>query len=464
MKLPRQLLTLAVLAGLISCSGAAPERTVPEGQRFLVIGVDGLEWDVLLPLLHQGRMPTLQGLMARGHHGKLETFAPARSPAIWTSIATGKTMENHGIDHFVARDPTQPEGVRLRTSVDRKTSALWNIFSDFNRRVLSVGWWVTYPVEPVRGMMVAQTNTVSQVDTAFGRDVWKGSLVEGQQGQVYPPEREAEILALARGVHASFDDRVAERFGAFPHRHSELGRRLWENTLWSLRADMIYEEIAANVLASDGPFDLALVYFGAPDVVGHRFWRYAFPDGYLDRPSDGDIENYGAILSTTYAHADEQVGRLIAAAGDGVNVIVISDHGMHATGRDKTFPADEPPRNVNSGAHQDGPPGVLIAAGPAFKAAAETTLPQTADAIPSVGSVFDITPTLLALAGIPVGDDMEGRVIETLIHPEKREGLMARRIQTHDVPGWRKTRAIDGLDADAENERLEQLRALGYIN
>ena len=48
-----------------------------------------------------------------------------------------------------------PGGLRLVSVRDRKTLALWNIVSFFRQRVGVVGWWVTWPAEPVRGWIVS---------------------------------------------------------------------------------------------------------------------------------------------------------------------------------------------------------------------------------------------------------------------------------------------------------------------
>ena len=51
--------------------------------------------------------------------------------------------------------------------------------------------------------------------------------------------------------------------------------------------------------------------------------------------------------------------------------------------------------------------GILIAAGPAFRAGAS---PRQAD-------LLDIAPTVLHLLGVPVPDDMDGRVLTELLEP-----------------------------------------------
>ena len=50
-------------------SGAKP------APRVVVIGVNGMEMDVLRPLLLQGKMPNLASVIKRGAYGKLRTVS-----------------------------------------------------------------------------------------------------------------------------------------------------------------------------------------------------------------------------------------------------------------------------------------------------------------------------------------------------------------------------------------------------
>jgi hypothetical protein len=458
----------AIMAGLITACGKHKPAEAAEklDQPVIVLGVDGLEWEVMLPLIREGRLPTMARLMEQGTFGKLVTLTPARSPAIWTSVATGKLPAKHGIPHFVGVNPATGKP-RLYTNQDRRTKAIWNIFSDYDRRVHCVGWWITFPAEAVNGTMVAQTNTASQVLTAHGRAVWKGTVVPGLAGQVYPTSFQPRVMSIAAEVNRSLPQISRAAFGEFKHPHSELTRRLWDNTQWSFRADAIYAEVAQTLLAERADFDLMLVYFGGTDVVGHRFWRYLYPDDFRHRPTDEEIENFADVIPAYYAYVDGVIAQILAAAPEGASIFIISDHGMHAVNTGQYFAADLPPANVNSGEHQDGPPGIIIAAGghlrPGTKTAAELKNLTMAD-LATVGTVLDVAPTILALKGLPIGRDMDGLILVDVLEP----GFLVRHaptyVETHDTAQWLAERPGDFVTAEMEAERIEQLRSLGYID
>ena len=84
----RRLLVAALLVEAGCSAGDDGPSTGPS--QVLVLGLDGFEWNVALPLLRAGRLPHLQALIERGVAGELETMVPNKSPMLWTSIATGK--------------------------------------------------------------------------------------------------------------------------------------------------------------------------------------------------------------------------------------------------------------------------------------------------------------------------------------------------------------------------------------
>ena len=70
-------------------------------KKILLIGWDAADWKVINPLMDNGLMPTLNKLVNGGVIANLATLDPPLSPILWTSIATGKLADKHGILGFV---------------------------------------------------------------------------------------------------------------------------------------------------------------------------------------------------------------------------------------------------------------------------------------------------------------------------------------------------------------------------
>jgi hypothetical protein len=78
-------------------------------------------------------------------------------------------------------------------------------------------------------------------------------------------------------------------------------------------------------------------------------------------------------------------------------------------------------------------------------------------------SLLDVTPTILALLGRPVGTDMDGRVLADAIQPEHLAGQPVRMIESYDAL-LGKSAAAPPEDTDVGLEVVnERLRDLGYI-
>jgi hypothetical protein len=472
----RRLILLLVLAFLIA--GCGGEDGAQASGRVLVIGVDGLEWRIMLPLLRQGELPHLAGLMERGVAGSLETLDPTLSPVIWTSIATGKPPALHGIHNFTYDDAETGEK-RLFTSRERRVKAIWNILGDNRRTVNVIGWWNTWPAEPIDGVMVSQFSSLEQ-----GEKVWKGTVYENWPAQTWPGPIYEEILPLVRQVNAEYPEGIepdaqslpvslAALIPALPQQATPFEHRLVSDSLWAFRADETYARITRKIL-EESPADLTLTYLGSTDVVGHRFFRHYLPDAYRHRPRQEALEAFGGVIPATYRFVDRIVGDLVAAAGPNTAVLILSDHGMSPVNTTKDFEAgfehgEERYRlaSVNSGHHLHAEPGVLIAAGPIFRGGEQGRFWEDPDfsleRLPQPGSIFDIAPTLLYALDLAVGADMVGMVMTDLIREPVLSAQEVGYITTHEgmegPDGAPEPVPFDGLD----EERLRQLKSLGYI-
>lgn len=78
MRFPRILSSsaLVVFFSFISLSGFGQAQSTPKPKpRVVVIGVNGMELDVIRPLILEGKMPNLASVIKKGSNGKLRTVS-----------------------------------------------------------------------------------------------------------------------------------------------------------------------------------------------------------------------------------------------------------------------------------------------------------------------------------------------------------------------------------------------------
>ncbi len=92
---------MAVLAAAAACSG----RSTAAGKRVIVLGFDGLDYDLTRSLIDKGRLPNFARLAASGGFAPLQTTIPPQSPVAWSTFITGLDPGGHGIFDFIHRDP-----------------------------------------------------------------------------------------------------------------------------------------------------------------------------------------------------------------------------------------------------------------------------------------------------------------------------------------------------------------------
>jgi predicted AlkP superfamily phosphohydrolase/phosphomutase len=188
------------------------------------------------------------------------------------------TPQEHGVTDFVVPGPRGD--VPISSSV-RRVPALWNMLSRVHRRVAVVGWWGSWPAEPVNGVVVSD-RALLDLDARVSPASYLATFLED--------------LSSAR-TSTDFDVRS----------DAEL-------------RDAVSATAAKRLLADD--FDLTLVYFRSADIVSHHEW--------IEDGSAGPEAVGGPSVARVYRAIDREIGKLVAAAGRDANVLVVSDHGFRA--------------------------------------------------------------------------------------------------------------------------------------
>jgi hypothetical protein len=149
------------------------------------------------------------------------------------------------------------------------------------------------------------------------------------------------------------------------------------------------------------------------------------------------------------------IGEIVHLAGPDATIVVCSDHGMHA---DST---EEPNPRWLTGHHLDGPPGVLVAAGPGIRKSGGFDAFVRGGEPPIVGGVASIAPTLLALLGIPRSLEMKESALEGILEGKARDNANLAPLPTHD-DGYRPPKKLT-IPPELEKSFQERFGGLGYI-
>ncbi|MDZ7266538.1 MAG: alkaline phosphatase family protein [candidate division KSB1 bacterium] len=502
--------------------------------RILVFGMDGATWRILRPLLAQGRLPNLQRLCDAGSAGVLHSLEPMVSPAIWTSIASGKTPDKHGVWDFVV------------SSKSVRCKRIWDMAAESGLRIGLCGYMVTWPPPTLPGFVIP------------------GSFSRGPETHPAALQviRELDMTQRSDGKRSLADHLrrawQSYRLGVRPLTFLDAAWTLARTRLQRDDLEKFYQMRRLGFAVYSDVFrkqvqhyqaELAMYVFTLVDSTSHNYWKFMEPERFQDVPAP-EIRRHGGKIQQAYITVDRMIGRTLAALDRGeTNVLVVSDHGFQsvpeAQGRtpDRTVrilpealiellgwpaaqvrsfnirgatffrhrqeqpaqvakmhadltaihltPAETPLFAVKpdpygnlelslspaigdlhglqvklpngrvipverivagdlgtiSGDHHR--EGILIAAGPAIRRGA--TLSQA--------SVLDITPTLLALLGLPVGRDMDGRVLTEMLTPDFLAASPVRYRGTWEEPDW----SYEEDTAAADETLKEHLRSLGYL-
>ena len=101
--------------------------------RVLAIGLDGGTFELLTPLMQNGHMPNLKGMMENGVSGELLSTVPPVTPPAWSSFMTGKNPDKRGVFGSFRYDRLTREN-RVMNSTDIGDKTIWKILSEKARR------------------------------------------------------------------------------------------------------------------------------------------------------------------------------------------------------------------------------------------------------------------------------------------------------------------------------------------
>lgn len=340
-------------------------------KKVTIIGLAGLSFDVMIPLITEEKLPNFAWLMEEGSWGKLENFSPAEPLILNSSFNSGKFPAKHRhvslYRYRVTKDTREFEvaprfilfGQLLRTGLLSRTMKthpfysrdIWNIFRDNNTEYLVQDW-------------------------PYYRDVGEHSS-----------KAETKFNLIFKDLKLDDSERFARVRQAF-------------------FSDFEYEDRVMQKKTDTQP---RIVYFvlNGLNKVEQFFYKYSFPDLFGNIDQD-DISRYSSVIERYYQFYDDVIGKYLASRKEDELFIVFSPHGIEPLPLWKRVVEWMLGNAELSAYHELAPEGVVFFYG------REIRRGKNVDGM----RLIDMAPTLLHYLGLPVGKDMDGIVYSSVFRED----------------------------------------------
>ncbi|MGH9464101.1 MAG: alkaline phosphatase family protein [Thermoanaerobaculia bacterium] len=367
--------------------------------RLYVVGLEGATLDAILPLAGEGQLPFFADALAEGAYGRLGSVPPVVTPAVWTTLASGKLPFRHGVlgrqlvptplaaDEDLTLLPARLGFARWGTfgavprpldGNDRRALTLWEMLARLDLPSGAVGWPASWPAQGPTAFVFSDRYFYGELEAAAA----------------VPPDL-VERGSLFRVGTREIDPRLL----------AEIGRPRDRELLEGALASDLWRQALARFLLAQAP-DLR-GFFLRLTGLGHvsRASFGGFAAVVLEGSRRRDDQAAAAELTTYYRWLDRWLAEFWAAQPAPKILAVVSPHGFAA-------PTDWRRMLGVGGARQQGrlsgpPDGLILLLGEGVQPGRLLTDPELAD----------VVPTLLYALGLPSARDFDGRVLTETFTP-----------------------------------------------
>lgn len=281
-------------------------------KKAIIIGIDGGTFTLIDKYIKQGALPYLERVMEEGFSYDMrsvdqDTRVPI-SPTIWTSLATGKTADKHGIKSF------------FNLQQDIRAARLFEILKSKGMATGTWGWELTWPPVDYGSFnipcaMARDDRTIPQSVSVVQE--MRRSTKKGKTGIFRNVSYFLRLKSL--GVSTATMNSLS---GFYLKPPVDNKQRMLERMLIGNR---INEDIFISLCRKYQP-DVSFFFIPSTDSAAHYFWKYSDNENFPDI-NKTDREKYGNYMYRVYAEADRKIERIHRMNPD-AGLFIISDHGM----------------------------------------------------------------------------------------------------------------------------------------
>ena len=430
------------------------------------MGVDGLDWVRLREGIARGALPHFAEVLGSGAYAEVAVRSAVPglsstehgmvSPVLWTSVASGCYYFRHGVYDFRngmlgAYPPPLFESSHVRAA------RIWDILTLHDMASLVVGYYVTHPAYPIKGVMVSDLfgevqsrdavwppSRLDELAARLGSTDYEALLRDwstiGQESVVLSnaPQQSEGMAEFERDILHRFtglsEDEIARLYSTENPRFGQLIRY---RLIYPYLRDDRFHRLFLTLLPEEN-WRFATVYYRLVDFVSHGFWErgHAFSDDYLRR--------YGQVVDKAYAWIDQCLGEIRAGLRPGDRLVILSDHGFTAKPGDQHLTDTGDISDFGYAEHAE--PAVLIVAGGPARGEIRNV------------SLLDIGPSILDALGLAHAETFDGGPVPKLLHADAPRALPR-------VPEYPYTppQLSASMTPGEEQAILSRLAALGYI-
>ncbi|MEE8380532.1 MAG: alkaline phosphatase family protein [Thermodesulfobacteriota bacterium] len=251
--------------------------------KVLVIGLDGVPCRIISNFIKMGVMPYLGKLSQQGTMREMLSSIPPVSSVAWTTFFTGVNPGKHGIYGFMERKPDSYE-IYFPNSTHIKSSTLWDILAQHDRRTVAINIPQTYPAQPLNGVLVS------------------GFVALDLERGVYPSTVCQKLKDMDYRIDVNYREAAEKKDEFFKDLFYTLDKR---------------QEAILHFLKRED-WDLFIAAFTGTDRLHHYFW-HELTD--TSGPYYPKFQEY-------YRRIDKIIKKIVSYIGKEVNLIIMADHGF----------------------------------------------------------------------------------------------------------------------------------------
>ena len=287
-------------------------------KKILLVEVNEVTWNLIDPLIEQGRLPTFAHLKREGAWASPMSvdLPPQLDPWItWTTVYTGRPQSDHNV--FFLQQP--PETIRAKR--------IWEICHEAGLSVGVYGSLCSWPPQKVKGFYVPDTfapdtatypeslEPVQKLNHTYTRSV---RLPSDQDGVMFKANLGARLLKL--GLSASTVSRIVRQLGR-ERRNASLR---WQRVALQ---PIVNFDFFSRLYRRYQP-EFASFHTNHVAHYMHTYWKAMQPDLFPQETTDEEISNYCGTIEHGYRTADELLSRMMNLMDSNTVMVVASSMGQ----------------------------------------------------------------------------------------------------------------------------------------